>query len=209
MKRSFLILVSSILLIASFMVGCGDDDNMMDPEMGTLTLSITDLQDLGAGFAFEGWIIVSGIPISTGTFTVDGSGNLSNTTFQVLKSDLDAATKFILTIEPSPDFDPSPSSTHYLAGTFTDVNSTDSDSAGPTAGPVVPTPAFPGQDYITPPISLIGFTAVISIEPDPDNNSDPFTLKPLVDMNIEDLGAGVLQGMANDATSFPTGTATR
>jgi hypothetical protein len=33
-------------------------------------------------------------------------------------TDLQAATKFILTIEPSPDSDPSPASTHYLAGDF-------------------------------------------------------------------------------------------
>jgi hypothetical protein len=292
MKRSIYLLVFSLLLLSTWMVGCGDDE-VIGPEMGVLTLSFSGLQDLGAGYAYEGWIIVGGNAISTGTFTVDGSGNLSNSTFQLTKSDLDAATKFILTIEPSPDSDPAPASTHYLAGTFTspaaaltvgdadalgddftsaigsyiletpstssvpadyangiwwldpaagpgpsltlptlpagwvyegwvvdpvggpittgtftEVDTTDSDGAGPTAG-MDPTPPFPGQDFITPPISLIGFAAVISIEPYPDNSTAPFTLKPLVDMNVEDVGAGILQSMANDAMSFPTGTATR
>ena len=84
----------------------------------------------------------------------------------------------------------------------------DSDAGGPTAGPRS-TPPFPGQDFIMPPVSLIGYQAVVSIEPDPDDSPGPFTLKPLVDMNIQDVGPGVLQRMANMATGFPTGTATR
>ena len=59
------------------------------------------------------------------------------------------------------------------------------------------------------PVSLIGYLAVISIEPEPDDSPGPFTLKPLVDMDIEDVGAMVLQDMANNAASFPTGIATR
>jgi hypothetical protein len=118
MKRPIYLLVFSLLLLSTWMVGCGDDE-VIGPEMGVLTLSFTGLQDLGSGYAYEGWIIVGGNAISSGIFTVDGSGNLSNSSFQILKSDLDAATKFILTIEPSPDSDPAPASTHYLAGTFT------------------------------------------------------------------------------------------
>ncbi len=93
-------------------------------------------------------------------------------------------------------------------GYFTSVSGHDSDMGGPTAGPD-PTPPFPGQDFINPLVSLIGFAAVISIEPMPDNNPGPFTLKPLVDGNIEDVGMGVLQAMGNNAAGFPTGSAAR
>jgi hypothetical protein len=55
----------------------------------------------------------------------------------------------------------------------------------------------------------LGYQAVITIEPEPDDSGGPFTLKPLVDMNIEDAGPGVLQPMANGAAAFPTGTARR
>ena len=93
-------------------------------------------------------------------------------------------------------------------GRFIQATGADSDRGGPGAGPDA-TPAFPGQEFITPPVSLIGATAVISIEPEPDDSPGPFTLKPLVDMDIADVGALVLQDMANNAASFPTGTATR
>ena len=91
---------------------------------------------------------------------------------------------------------------------FTEATGADSDGGGPGAGPDG-TPAVPGQEFITPPVSLIGYQAVISIEPEPDDSPGPFTLKPLVDMDIEDVGAMVLQDMANNAASFPTGMATR
>ncbi len=93
-------------------------------------------------------------------------------------------------------------------GTFTAVDMADSDGAGTTGGPD-PAPPFPGQDFVTPPTDLTtGYAAVISIEPYPDNSADPFTLKPLVDENIDDPGApGVAQDMANNAASFPVGAA--
>jgi hypothetical protein len=94
-------------------------------------------------------------------------------------------------------------------GTFTSVSGNDSDAGGPTAGPDA-TPPFPGQDYIDPLVPLIGFAAVISVEPDPDNSPAPFTLKPLLDGDVEDVGIGVLQAMTNNAAATsPTGTATR
>ena len=257
-----------------------------------LDLAFSGLDDLGPGWAYEGWLIVGGTPETTGTFTVDGGGTPSQTSFNVGNS-LDTATAFVLTIEPSPDpFPADPSDTHLLAGdltqgvgtltvghpaalgndflgaaggfvlavpsdhtggashtqgiwwldpaggpgpslalpvlppgwvyegwvvggggpvstgTFTAVSGADSDGGGPDAGTILPTPPFPGQDFIIPPTDLTGFAAVISIEPSPDNSVDPFTLKPLVDGDIVDVGALVLQPMANVAGGFPTGTAT-
>ena len=270
--------------------GCGD--NPVVPDGTTLNLSITGLEDLGTAYMYEGWIMVDGSPVSTGIFSVDASGVLSMTDFPVEASDLEAATKFILTIEPSPDASTDPSATHLIAGdfsgnsaalsiadgaalgndlstaagtyilntpstagddtdwasgiwwldptgpsasltlpvlpdgwlyegwvvgtggpvstgTFATASEVDSDAGGPTAGPD-PTPPFPGQDFISPLMPLTGYAAVISIEPDPDNSTAPFTLKPLLDGDIESLGIGVPQAMTNNAAATsPTGTAMR
>ena len=61
------------------------------------------LDDLGAGWAYEGWLIVDGSPVSTGTFTVDQAGALSRRTFAVAVDDEDGISTFVLTIEPVPD----------------------------------------------------------------------------------------------------------
>ncbi len=281
-----------ILLLAVLAAGC-DSDNPTAPDTeGALTLNLNGVEALGQGFTYEGWILVNGAPISTGTFDVDGSGTASQTGFDVDVAALASATKFILTIEPSPDPDPAPSATHYLAGDFdgpvaplsvadgaalgasfagadgrfiletpssasdpadyasgiwwldpaggpapgltlptlpagwvyegwvvgpngptttgrfTDVMAGDSDGAGPAAGPDG-FPPFPGQDFVNPRSILTGYAAVISIEPDPDDSPSPFTLKPLIDENIEDVGAGTVQSMANAAGNFPSGTASR
>ncbi len=88
----------------------------------TLTLDINGLQDLGSDFQYEGWVIVDGSPVSTGTFTVDGSGQLSQTVFNVDHTALINAAAFVLTIEPNPDPDPMPSSTHLMGGNFNDYD---------------------------------------------------------------------------------------
>ena len=109
---SILALTFSILI-----VGCSDDDNPIT-ESANLTLDITGLDDLGDDYTYEGWIIVDGNPISTGVFNVDANRNLSETTFELEETQLNAATAFVLTIEPSPDPDPAPSEVHILAGDF-------------------------------------------------------------------------------------------
>lgn len=74
-------------------------------------------------------------------------------------------------------------------GRFTDVADADSDGAGETGGSN-PGPAFPGQDFINPsPLDLIGLASVISVEPNPDNSLAPFGIKPLIDAEIENVGA--------------------
>ena len=291
-RRSWNAVCAMLMPTLLVTAACGDTDSPTGPSQQSLGWSFNGLQNLGPGFVYEGWILVNGNPVSTGTFTVGDDGSLSQRNFSVDEATLSSATKFILTIEPSPDSDPAPSATKYLAGDFAGNNATlsvadatalgttfasasgsfilespstaavtrdyasgiwwldpaagpgaslvlpalpagwiyegwvvgpegpvstgrftqvmgaDSDAGGPTAGPRS-TPPFPGQDFIMPPVSLIGYQAVVSIEPDPDDSPGPFTLKPLVDMNIQDVGPGVLQRMANMATGFPTGTATR
>jgi hypothetical protein len=249
------------------------------------------LEDLGAGWAYEGWLIVDGAPVSTGTFSVNGDGMPSRSAFALMVDDASGISAFVLTIEAVPDADPAPAAVHLLAGDFsgstaelsighpaalgddfstaaashilnapsggdgvdyrngiwwldpsagpgpilelpvlpmgwayegwvvgaggplstgrfTTAEGDDSDRGGLTAGPYA-TPPFPGQDLLNPPMDLTsGYAAVISVEPEPDNSPAPFTLKPLVDGEIEDVGAGILQSMANNAAGFPSATVT-
>ena len=120
------------------------------------------LPSLPNGWKYEGWVVINGVPISTGTFTsVSGADAFSG-----------------------------------FSG---------------TSG----TPAFPGEDFIknapagvTFPTDLSGKTAVISVEPYPDNSIAPFLLKPLavtIPMTAMDH---VVYSMNNNAVaSNPTGTA--
>ena len=81
----------------------------------------------------------------------------------------------------------------------------DDDAGGPDAGPDG-TPPFPGQDFIDPALSLVGLTAVISVEPEDDDSPAPFAIKPLIDAMVEDVGAGVTQSM-DDPGAIPDGMA--
>lgn len=270
----------------------GLPDDMTDGSTAArLQVDFSGLESLGGDFVYEGWLIVDGAPVSTGRFSVDEDGNAVPAEFDVDAADADAATVFVLTIEPVDDADPGPADTHVLAGDFdggaadltighdaalgddfttavgsfilntpssadTDddfdqgiwwldpaagpgpslilpelpagwmyegwvvdpdgpvstgrfsmASGIDSDAAGATSGPD-DAPPFPGQDFIDPPVVLIDYTAVISVEPDPDDGDGPFAIKPLVDMTIEDVGIGVLQTMETVPDNAPTGTAT-
>ena len=253
--------------------------------------TLTGLEPLGSGFVYEGWVITSDGPVSTGRFTVDAMGTPSSTSASLTQAQRDSATAFVLSIEPEPDADPGPSATKFLAGDFgagtaaltishpaalgdlftgatgsfilatpttaamgdenqgiwyldpmagpgatlmlptlpagwayegwiagaggpvttgrfTDPAMADSDMAGPTAGGGA-APPFPGQDFIMPPVDLVGRTAVISVEPEPDDSPAPFVFKPLLRSGIAPDIAPVLQPMTNNAAaSAPTGTAT-
>jgi hypothetical protein len=303
----------AILLIVAISIfiffGCSKEESpTQNPATNaTLKLNITGLEDLGSSARYEGWIIVPALPksngvaedtpISTGVFTVNSSGTLSKTEFEVDATNLASATAFVLTIEPNPDSDPNPSAVHILAGDFSGNTSTvtvdhpaalgddftsstgtyilatptdgamtnensgiwflDLGSGSPAQGLFLPTlpngweyegwtvingmpvttgtftsatviddadpysstmpgPPFPGEDFLvnapaglTFPTDIAGGVAVISIEPDPDNSSNPFTLKPLVGdipMNATDH---LNYNMNTNLSSFPTGTVTR
>jgi len=109
-------------LVALMFTACSDDEDPVTTE--SLTLNISGLEDLGSNFTYEGWIIVDGAPISTGTFDVDANGALSSTSFDIDAESLEAAATFVLTIEPRPDNDPAPSAVHVLAGDFSGSNAT-------------------------------------------------------------------------------------
>ncbi|MCB0746599.1 MAG: hypothetical protein KDC90_03970 [Ignavibacteriae bacterium] len=293
MKKILLLL----LALSFFLVSCNDDDNSVEPTTSTLNLNISGLEDLGSAAKYEGWIMVDGAPKTTGTFSVDGSGKLSKSSFDIDSDDLSSATAFILTIEPNPDPSSNPSDVHLIAGDFngssaslsvghgaalgddfssisgkyilaTPTNGADTheksgiwfldlSSGSPAVGLDLPTlpagwkyegwtvingvpvtsgtftsvtevddadpfsstqpgPPFPGEDYLvnapnglTFPTDLSGATAVISIEPDPDNNPNPFTLKPLVKMIPTEAADHVTYNMDKNLGSFPTGTASK
>ena len=101
--------------------------------------------------------------------------------------------------------------TPVTTGVFTDPNAADLGApfSGTGAGP-----AFPGEDFLvnapaglTFPTDLAGQTAVISIEPSPDDSAGPFTLKPLSGAITADATDHVNYAMDNNAAGFPTGTA--
>lgn len=107
-----------VLAIGLLAASCSSDDDNNSVSTSDLSLNLTGLENLGADFKYEGWIIVDGSPVSTGVFTVNASGVLSQTEFSINSNQLNSATKFVLSIEPTIDTDPAPSNTKILAGDF-------------------------------------------------------------------------------------------
>jgi len=301
MKKLILILFVSILLFAcnkESAVGPQDTSQTnYKSAKSNLNLDFTGLIPLGSGYRYEGWIIVDGLPVSTGKFKITPSGNMAPSKFNVNADDLENATAFVLTIEPQPDHDPAPSDVHLMGGDFIDgtasltisypgafgtdfsnatgtfilatpttsssfdnvsgiwfldlssgtpmagLNLPDlpngwlyegwavidglpvttgkfssvsgSDMAAPYSGPGE-APPFPGEDFIfnAPdgahfPPNLQGQTAVITIEPNPDNSNEPFIMKPLVGSIPNNATDHVNYPMSLNTGSFPTGTASK
>ena len=76
-------------------------------------------------------------------------------------------------------------------------------------------PALPGEDFFNNapagenfPLDVRGRTVVISIEPVPDNDPAPFTLKPLVSTAGNETAPATHQFNLN-LQSFPTGNVSR
>lgn len=121
-----------VYAIAILFISCEDDKKEMSD--GMLTLNIEGLMELGSDEQYEGWVIVNGSPVSTGTFTVDASGKLSRSSFMHTKTDLDAASDFVLSIEPKPDSDPAPSAIKILGGEFSGSSASISAAHGAALG---------------------------------------------------------------------------
>jgi hypothetical protein len=104
----------AILALGILGVSCSSNDDDNTPKKANITLNLSGLDALGSDFVYEGWIIVDGNPVSTGTFSsVDFPQS-----FQVDYDQLKKATAFALSIEPAVDSDPSPAATKLLAGNF-------------------------------------------------------------------------------------------
>ena len=112
----------AIIAIGIFATSCSNDDDN-SPTNANLTLNLNGLEALGSDYVYEGWIIVNGAPVSTGTF----SSVTFPQTFSVNADQLENATRFVLSIEPAVDPDPAPAETKLLvgdfAGNFANVNS--------------------------------------------------------------------------------------
>lgn len=133
MKIRNLLLFSLVILFS--VAGCKKNEQL--PKTAMLDLNITGLQDLGANYAYEGWIMVDGKPVSAGVFKVDANGKMSKSSFELSRENVEKASAYILTIEPSPDNDPKPSKVHILAGDF----------SGSTASVSVAHKAALGNDF--------------------------------------------------------------
>lgn len=109
-KKTFL----GLLALSFFAVSCSSDDDNNTSTTSDLTLNLQGLEALGNDYVYEGWIIVNGQPVSTGTFT----SVTFPQTFPVNTQQLESATTFVLSIEPAVDPDPAPAATKLLAGDF-------------------------------------------------------------------------------------------
>ncbi len=293
--------ILGLLAIGLFAVSCSSDDDNNAPTNADLTINLQGLEALGSDYVYEGWIIVDGQPVSTGTFTSIAFPQ----TFQVNTVQLNTATKFVLSIEPAGETGAAalmPAATKVLAGDFANNSAsvwvapvtgnaddfmgswgrfflrTPTDETGmnnnndengiwfgtpgtmpPAAGLGLPTlapgwkyegwvvvdgvgpistgtftgftevddsndfsgtqnnagPPIPGEDFFlnaptgfTFPLDVRGRTAVISIEPSPDNSPAPFAMKPLVGMAGNDT-APTTYDLNQNLGSLPTGTVTR
>lgn len=110
-----------------------DEDENMNME-DSITLNFENLAPSADDEKYEGWIITNDGPFSTGKFTVDASGNLSQTTFRVAPEKLEMATDFVLTVEPVPDDNSGPSDIKILGGAFSGSEATLSVSHGAALG---------------------------------------------------------------------------
>ncbi|MCF6348855.1 MAG: anti-sigma factor [Flavobacteriaceae bacterium] len=117
------ILFLALVAFGLFFTSCSDDDDNNGSSTKNITLNISGLEDLGSDFVYEGWVIVNGTPVSTGTFTDITSGQ----NFAIDTVQLNAATSFVLTIEPSGETGTAadtPSDTKLVEGDFSGNSAT-------------------------------------------------------------------------------------
>jgi hypothetical protein len=115
MKKLFFVMIMVLGLVLS---SCSSDDDNTQQATADLVLNLLGLEELGSDYVYEGWIIVNGTPISTGTFS---SVNFPQT-FELDTENLDNASTFVLTIEPAGETGNdalTPSNTKIMAGDFT------------------------------------------------------------------------------------------
>ena len=127
---------------------------------GAPTVGLT-LPTLPAGWAYEGWAVINGQPVSTGRF----------------------------------------------------LTATGADQSAPFSG-TQGAPPFPGEDFLLRapaglafPTNLAGGTAVISIEPQPDDSPAPFALKPLLAPIPTTALDHITYTLNLNVAGFPTGVA--
>lgn len=116
MKKNLNLLVAFLIAIVFVACSSKDDDNET-VATGSLTLNLNGLEELGANYVYEGWLIVNGSPVSTGTFTSVSFPQ----SFDVEQTVLESASTFVLSIEPAGETGAAalaPADTKVLAGDF-------------------------------------------------------------------------------------------
>lgn len=114
MKRIINFLIIATILGVFIVTSCTKDDETN--ETTEITLSVSGLPDLGNFYSYEGWLVYDNTAYSTGKFGV--SSDSGSASFVVDAGQLNKATDFVVSIEPSPDPNFDPSVVHILAGTF-------------------------------------------------------------------------------------------
>ena len=150
-KRAKLLITAGM---CAGLIACGSDDDdgvsVVNTD-ATLNLAFTALDDLGPDFVYEGWLIVNGAPVSTGRFTSNSSDVQSASV-----ADVEAATKYVLTIEPAVGDVPAPADTHVLAGdivgeaatlTIADDAALATDFVNSTGSFIIAVPSAPGESH--------------------------------------------------------------
>lgn len=105
------------IAIAASLVACGGGSS--NDNTARMTLSSTNLEPLGDDFDYEGWIIVDGSAVSTGKFDIVDGATVP-VSFDLDLTQANAASLFVLTIEPTENDPVGPADTHILAGPITD-----------------------------------------------------------------------------------------
>lgn len=138
MRRTHLLILAALVVSSVFTSckkkGCTDptamnynseaekeDESCVYSATKDLSVNITGLPDLGPNYKYETWIAYNNMAISLGTFDVDATGTMSTSTFTGNRIDIESATVMVISIEPFPDANPTPSNVKILGGNF-DVN---------------------------------------------------------------------------------------
>lgn len=124
-SKNKILLASLSVSIVTGLTACGGSSSDNAPAQAIPTpppiMELSNfryLEDLGPDAVYEGWIIAGGAAVSTGRFSVDSTGKLSQTRFEISQATYNNATTFVLTIEPAKNDVPAPTDQHLVAGNF-------------------------------------------------------------------------------------------
>jgi hypothetical protein len=71
--------ISTPPVVEELSTGSFKNSNSENLKNDELELNLTGLENLGPNARYEGWVIIDGSPLTTGVFTVNNSGQMSQT----------------------------------------------------------------------------------------------------------------------------------
>jgi hypothetical protein len=123
MKKVYLLPLLFLFITAcqkeNIETGSANNEQLQGKRQNKIDITVNGLMPLDSNLRYEGWLIVGGNPVSTGTFKVNKRGRITPPQQITNTNDLQSATAFVITVEPFPDPNPAPSDMHILAGDFT------------------------------------------------------------------------------------------